>query len=507
MWRFEEGECSFAEAMRETARLQQGRLAYEEEQRQATERGKVKENLRAAEEELRDTQRENARLQQELERHNNPSPPAPALAPRAKPAPRPLTPRSKEAALEEANEKLREQVSRLKSKVIVATMDDATEEPGVQQQLSARPSLRQPRVVDGMTHEQMLREAQLRVKHNKQRQQLKGYLKLSARGGEDVGVDKLQVAARLAGVQLPKGLTDTMDRPGTGGSGRGGRGGVARAVAPGLPWRSVVDQVEYPITGTEEVKRKAHELAARRQRMLSEQEVKEVQHREKVIEQAEDSGITEKELRDAHGKIRDHFATRFKQVRRGFRLLDEDSSGKLSYAELKTIILMFNLNIPGKIVQKIIELADYDGNGTIDYAEFARIMTAEDIVYLKDTLTGDVGATGAVGATAQYKKTAGLKGKVYRKGPAQLRPGVTKAQVRTAQKRLREELEEKYSKLTDAFKFIDSDRTGQLEREELKTMLLEFNIMEVTPDAIDTLIDFADFDGDGGEGPRLQTRA
>ena len=120
---------------------------------------------------------------------------------------------------------------------------------------------------------------------------------------------------------------------------------------------------------------------------------------------------------------------------------------------------------------------------------------------------GVVGATGAVGATAQYKKTAGLKGKVYRKGPAQLRPGVTKAQVRTAQKRLREELEEKYSKLTDAFKFIDSDRTGQLEREELKTMLLEFNIMEVTPDAIDTLIDFADFDGDGGEGPRLQTRA
>ena len=78
-----------------------------------------------------------------------------------------------------------------------------------------------------------------------------------------------------------------------------------------------------------------------------------------------------------------------------------------------------------------------------------------------------------------------------------LRPGVTENEVRYAQQKLREELEEKYSSVTKAFKFIDADRTGKLEREEVKRLLIEFNIVNVRDDAIETLIDFADFDGDG----------
>ena len=56
---------------------------------------------------------------------------------------------------------------------------------------------------------------------------------------------------------------------------------------------------------------------------------------------------------------------------------------------------------------------------------------------------------------------------------------------------------EKYTRITDAFKFIDSDRTGHLERDEVKKLLVEFNIPDIKNDAIETLIDFADFDGDG----------
>jgi Ca2+-binding EF-hand superfamily protein len=56
---------------------------------------------------------------------------------------------------------------------------------------------------------------------------------------------------------------------------------------------------------------------------------------------------------------------------------------------------------------------------------------------------------------------------------------------------------EKYTRITDAFKFIDSDRTGHLERDEVKKLLVEFNIPDIKNDAIETLIDFADYDGDG----------
>ena len=37
------------------------------------------------------------------------------------------------------------------------------------------------------------------------------------------------------------------------------------------------------------------------------------------------------------------------QVRKAFRTLDEDASGKLSYDELKQVLMMFNLSIPAKV--------------------------------------------------------------------------------------------------------------------------------------------------------------
>ena len=82
--------------------------------------------------------------------------------------------------------------------------------------------------------------------------------------------------------------------------------------------------------------------------------------------------ITEKELKASHDKIRNHFATRFTEVRRGFRLLDEDHSGRLSRDELKAVLMMFNLDIKAHLIEKIIDIADADGDGDIDYAEFAK---------------------------------------------------------------------------------------------------------------------------------------
>ena len=78
-----------------------------------------------------------------------------------------------------------------------------------------------------------------------------------------------------------------------------------------------------------------------------------------------------------------------------------------------------------------------------------------------------------------------------------MRPGVTKEQVNEAAKAFKDELEEKYTRLTDAFKFIDADRTGTLDRAEVKRLLVEFNIPDISEATIETLIDFADFDGDG----------
>ena len=47
-----------------------------------------------------------------------------------------------------------------------------------------------------------VREAKLRSQHNKQRQQLKGFIRSVAAGGEYVGHEDLALAAQLAGMRV-----------------------------------------------------------------------------------------------------------------------------------------------------------------------------------------------------------------------------------------------------------------------------------------------------------------
>ena len=54
-------------------------------------------------------------------------------------------------------------------------------------------------------------------------------------------------------------------------------------------------------------------------------------------------------------------------------------------------MIEFNLvNIREETIENLIDFADFDGDGVINYAEFARVLTAEDVMRMKDTLAGNV---------------------------------------------------------------------------------------------------------------------
>lgn len=401
--------------------------------------------------------------------------------------------------LEQENAALRDQVARLKSGVVyMASTSSGFRSPRAQSASPRRaaspraPSSPRASTVSQMDHEQMVREAQLRQLHNRQRAQLKAYLQLSAGNGETIDKDDLQLAAKLAKMSLPddNALAQL----------KGASGFITKKAEDGSPrdiqWKAFLKAMEPPPVASSrsarDTRRAVRKSAAEKKAAMLAASGAAADAGPK---QATGPIVTEKELVAAHTKIRNHFATRFTEVRRGFRLLDEDHSGKLSYGEMKAVLMMFNLDISGKVLSKLIEIADMDGDGDIDYAEFARIMTAENILALKDTKSGDPGGTGQ---KAGVTKITGLKGAdPLREGGPTLRPGVTAKEVQYAQRMLRQELEEKYASLTKAFKFIDADRTGFLEREEMKRLLVEFNITDVSDGAIETLIDFADYGGDG----------
>jgi len=54
--------------------------------------------------------------------------------------------------------------------------------------------------------------------------------------------------------------------------------------------------------------------------------------------------------------------------------------------ELKQLAMELNLVIEDAVLEGIIALADHDGGGDISYAEFARVLTADDVMKMKDTL-------------------------------------------------------------------------------------------------------------------------
>jgi len=55
--------------------------------------------------------------------------------------------------------------------------------------------------------------------------------------------------------------------------------------------------------------------------------------------------------------------TRFTQIRKAFRTMDEDKTGTVSREELKQVLMDMNLAISPEVVTALIDLADVDGDG------------------------------------------------------------------------------------------------------------------------------------------------
>jgi hypothetical protein len=100
-------------------------------------------------------------------------------------------------------------------------------------------------------------------------------------------------------------------------------------------------------------------------------------------------------------------------------------------------------------LDQLIDLADYDHDGLVNYAEFARLITAEDVINMKDTLSG--------GRDERNTKTVGP-----RRSTSTFRPDASAAELRYAQQNISSRLLVKYKRITDPFKRMDQKRTGAL---------------------------------------------
>jgi len=189
-------------------------------------------------------------------------------------------------------------------------------------------------------------------------------------------------------------------------------------------------------------------------------------------------GISDEQLRMVHKIVKSRLATQFAEIRTAFRAFDKDHSGNISAAECTDALMSLNVGVPRKWIDHLVNIADYDRDGEINYAEFARILTCDDPVAIKKDGAED---EGLVVRTDEYFK-----------------PGITKAEMRRSQQKIRDMLHERGG-LTKMFRAIDEDKSGYCSRQELRQLILNLNLGSVVrPAVIEELITLMDVDGDDG---------
>lgn len=62
------------------------------------------------------------------------------------------------------------------------------------------------------------------------------------------------------------------------------------------------------------------------------------------------------------------------EVRAAFKAMDKDNSGSLSHAEVKQVFADFGEKVSDKDVDALIKEADTDGDGSVNYEEFVKLM-------------------------------------------------------------------------------------------------------------------------------------
>ena len=343
----------------------------------------------------------------------------------------------------------------------------------------------------------MVREAQPRLEHNKQRLRLKQLLATASEGGPTVKTKDLLLACQLAKVPVePTKVLATpyaMDRD-------------WRGAPKTVLWKGFHESIEYPTP-------RGHggfgELPPLRRVRMQQAKV------DSACANTLDADAkpihkflaSDEDVFEAHQNLKRLMETRFAEIRRAFRLIDEDASGACDRGELKFMLnAMFNLTIPDAILDRIIDLADYDGDGQINFAEFARLMSAENVLDMKKTLTADESAWGSKAPVKERNENfasiaeqnrkdlaGGYEGAVVHAKLRKTGPGI--GALRKAHKVLRSAILARYGTIKQAFKDIDKDGSGTLRRGELKTFMRALS--KSVPDrVIAGLIDFCDSDGD-----------
>lgn len=296
----------------------------------------------------------------------------------------------------------------------------------------------------------LIQESRKRIEAQKQHARLMRVLGCITDHDGTVAVDQARMAAQLAGVSLP-------DTP--------------RLSTPRVPVKPLLSELLPPVQrASPRQPRKRHPSAA----------VSSVGSEYNLGAVVSGGMGIDPEVRKLWSMLAAKLKESSNYVQMMFRRADEDRSGKLSRFELHKVLHEFDKRATHKTLGKLIDLADVDGDGEINYQEF--------IHFLRQGIPSDA-------AVSQFLAQA---------EPATDEDRSAKAQLRKAHRLIAERIETNFGGgdhffLTNAFRRIDEDKSGTLSVFELKQFLYMANLVPdmVTNEDVEELVRLADINGDG----------
>ena len=227
------------------------------------------------------------------------------------------------------------------------------------------------------------RESQARMAHNMKRDRLKDIMGALAGPTGELQTADLLLAQKLAKIDLPEEFllkTPYAQQY----SGAGSDGASPRAIKV-QPFYNAIDYEKMQHTeefleqhALREQKRAQRKAAAD---ALAAEEAAKAAAAAKAAEDARlgtslragKPQVGDDELRRAHAAIKARLSSQFGDLRLAFRAFDQDGSGRVTRRRRATLNTL-NLGLPRRITQALVDIADFDCDGDISFAEFARVL-------------------------------------------------------------------------------------------------------------------------------------
>ena len=164
---------------------------------------------------------------------------------------------------------------------------------------------------------------------------------------------------------------------------------------------------------------------------------------------------------------REALNTRFSDMHKAFQYVDVDGSGTLDRHELERALQLWGVPLSEEKIDQLWSDIDTNANGEISYAEFVNALA-------RDTAVDMLAPAGPTGLQ------------------------LTKEQKQTKKHLLAAEdaFSAKFTDMRKAFKYVDLDNSGTVDRGELENALKTWNI-QMSPDELDRLWNELDYGGNG----------